>query len=120
MYKELNKNSNKDSSRMLNAGTRYAFHFEIKKGKIKQAFNLFLEKHDPGLPIICESSSLAQLFEPGVRLYLTTIEGINAGEQKEIDTLINQYNLMYDRENSSSPISNFSINSECWTIKKEE
>ncbi len=121
LFKELNRNTNKDSSRMLNAGAKHAFYFEVKKGKIKQAFNFFLENHDPGMPIICESGSLAQIFEPGVRLHLITVEGKNTGEGIQIDPSINQYHLIYDSEKSSWPIiSKISINCGHWTIDKEE
>lgn len=120
LYREMDRNTNKDSSRMLRAGAKYAFYLEVKKGKIKQAFNLFLDKYDPGLAIICESTALAKIFEPGVRLHLTAIEGFNTGEEKQIDPSVNQYNLMYDSEKSSWPISNISMNMGKWMIQKVE
>ena len=117
LYKELNRNTNKDSSRMLNVGAKHAFYFEVKEGKIDKAFNLFLDKYDPGLPIICESNSLARIYEPGARVHLTSITGLDTGEKTQIESSINQHNQIYDGKKYSWPILNISINNGYWNIK---
>ncbi len=117
LYKELNKDTGKDSSRMLRAGAKFAFYFEVNKGYLEKAFYLYLDKFDPGIPIVCESTSLSSIIDPGVRLNI--ISNMSGHAEKEVASkeTTNQINLRYDLEMTSLPFNNISINNGNWFIK---
>lgn len=66
IFEETEKNSNKDTSKMLNAGAKKAFLLCAKKESLKNAIECLLEKMPKESVFICESNSLRQIVEPAL------------------------------------------------------
>lgn len=66
ILEETEKNTNKDTSRMLTAGAKKAFLLCAKKESLKNAIECLLEKMLKGSVFICESNSLRKILEPAV------------------------------------------------------
>ena len=73
---------------------------------------MYLDKFDPGIPIVCESTSLSSSIDPGVRLNI--ISDLSGHAEKDA---ANQINLRYDLEMTALPFNNISINNGIWYIK---
>ena len=65
IYEETNRNTLKDSSRMLRSGAAKVYYIQTREDNLNEAFsevymNLAVDK-----PVICESPSLRNYIEPG-------------------------------------------------------
>ena len=116
LYKELNKHTEKDSSRMLKAGARFAFYFEVKKGKIEKAFNLFLNTFNPGLPIVCESTSLASIIDPGARLNIISNTSDPIEKDKAMKESPIQINLSVEEAFTILPYKDIYLDNGKWIL----
>jgi hypothetical protein len=79
LFEETNRNTGKDSSEMLRAGAGKAFYIQAKDESITGAFNEALKYIPKGAPIICESPSLIEHFEPGI--FIIMISENNSGRK---------------------------------------
>jgi len=70
IYRELNPNTSKDSSRMLRAGALRVYLFMVTDIGLNPCFKWFLKNEYSGMPIVCESTSLAERVESGLTFYL--------------------------------------------------
>lgn len=75
LFEERRSDSNKDTSRMLRAGATRVFYLRGDDRRILQAYTLFLEQVETGIPIVCESNSLAEFVRPGLHLMVTKKNG---------------------------------------------
>lgn len=116
IYQEFNATTGKDSSRMLKSGAKYVFYFEVEKGNIERAFNLFLEKYNPGLPIVCESTALASVIEPGIRLHVTATQSERNETSIENVKSLNLIQISFDGNSFTWPLSNLSLEKGNWKI----
>ena len=116
IYQEFNTNTGKDSSRMLKSGAKYAFYFEVKKGNIERAFNLFMEKYNPDLPIVCESTALASVIEPGIRLHVTSTNSDRDETNIGLDNSRNLVLISFNGSNITWPLSNLNLKDGNWSI----
>ena len=66
IVEEFEKNTGKDSSRMLNAGASRSFYIEAKDTFVNTAFHELYENLPSNVPIICESPALRAFVNPGV------------------------------------------------------
>ncbi len=67
---EKNRNSDKDSSRMLKAGANEVFFVQIKNDKaLLEAFNFVYQLANEKVLWVCESGGLRSFVEPGLFLY---------------------------------------------------
>jgi hypothetical protein len=67
-----NEISHKDSSQFLQAGADPVYYIECKDYKTEEAFEALLNHLGDGKLIICESGYLANLYKPGVLVFLET------------------------------------------------
>jgi hypothetical protein len=74
---ENNRNTDKDSSRMLQAGALESYYIQAKEGWLRTAFEKFMQEFHTNDITLCESGALAKFLIPGVHLH------ISSGEKKE-------------------------------------
>lgn len=67
---ENNRNTDKDSSRMLQSGAEKSFYIQAEKGMLKPAFEKYMKDFHTNDVTICESGALTEFLRPGVRLHI--------------------------------------------------
>ena len=72
IYEETDRNSFKDTSRMLAAGANKVFFAKVRDNNLSEAFNEIMKSVPAGTPVICESPALRNFFEPGVFIIMTS------------------------------------------------
>ena len=60
----------KDSSRMLQAGAEKVFYVQVKNEKLADAFDLILKSVGSEQPIVVESGGLYEILEPGLLFFI--------------------------------------------------
>lgn len=80
---ELDRDSHKDTSRMLRAGAEKVFYICADEGFELNAIKEFLNRFNTNQPIICESRSLRDKVKPGIFMMMMRNPAI--GKQKEVD-----------------------------------
>lgn len=86
IYKELDTDSGKDSSRMLDAGAEEVYFIQCNDDKIKFAFESISDLLSSDSAIVCESGSFANKYKAGLHLLLI-------GEQADETKKSYQHNL---------------------------
>lgn len=66
IYEETQRGTEKNTSRMLDAGADRVFLACAWDYPVEEAFAIIIKNIPPGTPIICESPSLRKYVEPGV------------------------------------------------------
>ncbi len=94
--KEFNPGIEKDSSKMLRAGARDSFYIQSKKEKLKEAFDKYMQKFDPGNAVVCESSALAKIVTPGIGFIILSEKKINNHSQSEDFTTNDFKHISFD------------------------
>jgi hypothetical protein len=72
IYEETNSGTGKDSSEMLRAGAGKVYYLQVTDGSTASAFRKVLNYIPSGNPIICESPSLINHFEPGIFIIMVS------------------------------------------------
>jgi hypothetical protein len=72
IYEETNRNTTKDTSRMLHSGADRVFFAKVLNDKLHDVFNKIMEFIPVNTPIICESPALRNFFDPGVFIIMTS------------------------------------------------
>lgn len=80
IFRETDKNSNKDSSRMLKAGAKEVYFIQCTDSILPEIYDELKTMIPTNSPIICESGSFANVFKPGLHLL---VKGINADNSKK-------------------------------------
>lgn len=88
--KEYNPGTEKDSSKMLAAGAKDSFYIQSQKDNLKEAFDKYMQKFDPGNAVVCESSALAKIVTPGLGFTILSKNKIN-NQPQSVDPLTNDY-----------------------------
>ncbi len=86
IYQELNADSGKDSSRMLESGAREVYFIQCGDDRIKIALESISNLLPKDSPIVCESGSFAKTYKPGLHLLVV-------GEQPDETKKSYQQNL---------------------------
>jgi hypothetical protein len=106
IYEETDRNTSKDTSRMLNAGANKVYFAKVWDDQLLTVFNEIMGYIPSNVPVICESPALRNFIEPGVFLIMTS-DIVN--KQKNLNHLQELSHVMYkleDLENIGSiPIS---------------
>lgn len=99
LYKETSVKSEKDSSKMLQAGASEVFYIETTDGHIKNAFETFTKFIEPNIPVVCESPALRNYIVPGLFFIMDNINNINKKESiyKWKDKTDGFFNLANDK-----------------------
>jgi len=81
IIKESNKPGNKDSQRLLNAGSKEVYYIQCHDEQLQLVFNK-LKKYIPdNMPIICEAGGLRQFIKPGLFLMINKKNNSNIKTQ---------------------------------------
>lgn len=68
IYREFDKYSGKDSSKMLNSGAKEVYFMQCDDDKIKSAMNSISHLLPNDSIIVCESGSFSKTYKPGLHL----------------------------------------------------
>jgi hypothetical protein len=82
IFKEINPESNKDTSKMLLAGATQVYYIRASETFVEQAVLHFLSEYINKELIVCESRSLRGIISPG--LFLMMMRVPVEGKEKEI------------------------------------
>jgi len=88
---ELNLESHKDTSAMLQAGASRVFYIRTEDTFAAQAIQSFLSTYNRNYPLVCESRSLRRVLIPG--LFLMMMRDLESGSSKDIS----EYSLLADK-----------------------
>jgi hypothetical protein len=72
IYEETNRESSKDTSRMLRAGAAKVYFAGVLDNKLFVAFTEIMKMVPSGTPVICESPALRDFVEPGLFIIMTS------------------------------------------------
>jgi hypothetical protein len=72
IYEESEKDSFKDTSRMLAAGAHKVYFAKVWDDQLFEVFNEIRKLIPAGTPVICESPALRNFAEPGVFIIMTS------------------------------------------------
>lgn len=88
---ELNRESHKDTSAMLQAGASRVFYIRSEDAFAAQAIQSFLDTYDFKQPLVCESRSLRRVLIPG--LFLMMVRDPESRSSKDIS----EYSALADK-----------------------
>jgi hypothetical protein len=74
IFRETNAVSEKDTSRMLQAGAREVWFVSAKDDKLEEALHKILKMVGKETILICESNSLVEFIQPGLFVMIKRIE----------------------------------------------
>ena len=72
IYEETNRETSKDTSRMLHAGAAKVYFAKVWDDQLLTAFNEIVKFIPSDVPIICESPALRNFIEPGIFIIMTS------------------------------------------------
>lgn len=75
LFEETNRESEKDTSRMLNAGAARVFYLRTDGPGILAGFNKFVKKLPANSAVVCESNSLGQYVKPALSIMVRSKDG---------------------------------------------
>ncbi len=84
IYEEKNRETRKDTSRMLRAGASQVFFAKVTDNSLLKAFSEIMTYITAGTPVICESPALRYHVDPGLFIIMTSLRENN---QKDINKL---------------------------------
>jgi hypothetical protein len=73
VYEETNRDTSKDTSRMLKAGASRVYFAKVTDNSLAEAFEEIMKVIPDGTPIICESPALRHYAEPGLFVIMTSL-----------------------------------------------
>jgi hypothetical protein len=72
IYEETNRDTTKDTSRMLNSGASKVYFAKVLDSRLLFVFNKIKDLIPEDTPIICESPALRNFIEPGVFIIMSS------------------------------------------------
>lgn len=72
IYEETNRDTTKDTSRMLKAGAARVYFAKVLDDRLLFVFNKIKDRIPEGTPIICESPALRNFVEPGAFIIMSS------------------------------------------------
>lgn len=91
VYAETNHSTNKDTSRMLNAGAENVYFAKVTDNFLQDAFMEIYRQIPEGSPVVCESPALRYYTEPGLFIIMKSSTEHNT---KDISNLISLPHVM--------------------------
>jgi hypothetical protein len=98
IYEETERNTTKDTSRMLNSGAVKVYFAKVLDDRLRFVFDKIMDLIPAGTPVICESPALRNFVEPGVFVIMTS-DTIN--KHKNIKHLQGLPHVMFKLEDLS-------------------
>lgn len=92
IYKETDREADKDSSRMLRSGAAMVFFAKVTDNYLLASFSEIMEFIPPGTPVVCESPSLRYFTDPGL---FVIMESDNSHNKKDIKALCDLPHVMF-------------------------
>jgi len=77
IFEELNPGSDKDTSRMLRAGSSHVYYIRVSEELIEKTLLHFLSTYINKQLIVCESRSLRGIINPGLFLMMMRLPAVN-------------------------------------------
>ena len=99
IYEETNKETSKDTSRMLGAGAFKVYFAKVWDDQVLNVFNQIMKYIPENVPVVCESPALRNFIEPGVFIIMTS-NIVN--KQKKLNYLQDLPHLMLKLEELGS------------------
>ena len=113
---EVNNSTTKDTSRMLRAGASKVFYVQSEAKHLTTAFADFRKLISPNSIIICESSGLREIIEPGLFLIVKLSDKAEIKPTaKKMIPLANKV-IISDGKSFSIKPTNISFDNSCWEI----
>jgi hypothetical protein len=75
LFREVRRDSNKDTARMLRAGAKEVYYLRDDGANIAAGYRKFTELIPQHALVVCESNSLAGVVRPGLHLVVRTVAG---------------------------------------------
>jgi hypothetical protein len=105
IYEETNRNTTKDTSRMLNSGASRVYFAKVFDDSLLFVFEEIYRQIPAGTPIICESPALRNFVEPGAFIIISSEK---TNKRKDISQFMALPHLKFEFEKlaeiSSIPI----------------
>lgn len=105
VFEETDRDTSKDTSRMLRAGATRVFFAKVIGSSHLDAFKEIIRHVPAGTPLICESPGLRSYVEPGILIIMTSLA---KDIQKDIKSLMDlphvDFDLDYLERNKDLPI----------------
>jgi hypothetical protein len=105
IYEETNRETTKDTARMLNSGASKVYFAKVLDNRLKFVFDKIMDLIPEGTPIICESPALRNNIEPGIFIIMSSK---TTYKRKNISHLLDLPHVVYKLEElddiSSIPI----------------
>ncbi len=102
IYEETNRESVKDTSRMLRSGAARVYFAKVWDDKLLAAFLKIMEIIPESMPVICESPALRNFTEPGIFIIMTADNTYNNKDIKHLQNLPHLMIRLEDLDNISS------------------
>jgi len=93
IFEELDRESQKDTSKMLRAGATRVYFIRVSDIYIEQAVLHFLSRYINKQVIVCESRSLRKLIIPG--LFLMMLRKPAQSEEKDVDDYLKKADKIF-------------------------
>lgn len=74
VYNETEKESGKDSSRMLAAGAEKVYFIQCTDEKLPYLYSILKHLLPDDIPVVCESGSFANHYKPGMHILIKPID----------------------------------------------
>lgn len=119
IFRETDKNSEKDSSRMLNAGAEEVYFIQCADHDLEETYNQLKNLIPENVPVICESGSLAGVFNPGKHIL---VKSTNNNYPKDFyQSNLNIADVFINQDEFSQTKLNYQIefSHRRWTINKK-
>jgi hypothetical protein len=95
IYEETNRDSNKDTSRMLRSGASRVYFAKVFDDRLLFVFNKINSLIPEGTPIVCESPALRNYIEPGIFIIMSSSA---PNKLKNINHLLELPHVMFKLE----------------------
>ncbi|HBH83415.1 MAG: hypothetical protein A2X05_06455 [Bacteroidetes bacterium GWE2_41_25] len=102
IYEETNRESGKDTARMLQSGAARVYFAKVWDDNLPAAFLKIMEIIPEGMPVVCESPALRNFIEPGLFIIMTSDNTYNKKDIKHLQSLPHLMIKLEELENNAS------------------
>lgn len=118
IIEEKNATADTDSSRFLKAGAKKAFWLKVKKDSLHKVYDALLKLISPNSIIVCESTSLRKIIEPGLFLIVKRKQETNLKTSAaDVFNLADRI-VTFDGENFDINLDEIKLEDGRWSLKK--
>lgn len=116
IFREMDKSSEKDSSRMLSAGAKKVYFIQCADDDLEGVHSHLKKLIPEDLPVICESGSFAEVFKTGKHILVKGLTAENS--KKSYLSNLNKADIIIEQSEFSQTQLNYQIeySDKHWTI----